>query len=92
MPFSQNNGAMWAGKGPSTRTLTGFRLESNRVRLIFAPEIIASANAEWPLFQDYYHPPVPPGYKSYYFPYYVGQFTIDQPMRFGNSADIGQKP
>jgi hypothetical protein len=94
LPFSQNNGALWAGKGLSTRTLIGFRLESERVRIIFAPEIILSANAGWPLFQDYYHPQVPAGYSPYYFPYYVGQFTIDQPMRYGGKAigriDLGE--
>ena len=94
IPFSQNNGALWAGKGLSTRTLTGFRIERDRLRIIVAPEIIRSANANWPLFQDYYHPPVPAGYSPYYFPYYVGQFTIDQPMRFGkksiNRIDLGQ--
>jgi hypothetical protein len=94
LPFSQNNGALWAGRGLSTRTLTGFILESHRFRVILAPEIIVSANAEWPLFQDYYHPAIPPGYSSYYFPYYVGQFTIDQPMRHGDKSirriDLGQ--
>ena len=46
------------------------------------------------MFQDYYHPPVPAGYSPFYFPYYVGEFTIDQPMRFGDKAirriDLGQ--
>jgi hypothetical protein len=94
LPFSQNNGALWAGKGLSVRTLAGFRLENNRFRLVVAPEIIASGNSEWPLFQDYYHPAVPPGYSPFYFPYYVGKFTIDQPMRLGDKAirriDLGQ--
>jgi hypothetical protein len=94
LPFSQNYGALWAGRGFSTRTLTGFRLERDRLRIIFAPEIILSANANWPLFQDYYHPAVPAGYSPFYFPYYVGRFTIDQPMRFGDKAirriDLGQ--
>jgi Capsule assembly protein Wzi len=94
LPFSQNNGALWAGRGLSTRTLTGVRLERGNLRIILAPEFILSANANWPLFQDYYHPPVPAGYSPFYFPYYVGQFTIDQPMRFGDRAihriDLGQ--
>lgn len=94
IPFSQNNGALWAGKGVSSRALTGFRIERGRLRIIVAPEFIASANANWPLFQDYYHPPVPAGYSPFYFPYYVGQFTIDQPMRFGDKrirrTDLGQ--
>ena len=94
IPFSQNNGALWAGRGLSIRTLTGFRLESDRMRIILAPEIILSANASWSLFQDYYHPDVPAGYSPFYFPYYVGKFTIDQPMRFGDKAvqriDLGE--
>jgi hypothetical protein len=69
-------------------------MERSRLRIIFAPEVVISGNADWPLFQDYYHPPVPAGYSPYYFPYYVGEFTIDQPMRFGNKAvrriDLGQ--
>jgi hypothetical protein len=94
IPFSQNNGALWAGRGLSTRALTGFRLDGDRLRIIFGPEIILSANANWPLFQDYYHPPVPAGYSPFYFPYYIGRFTIDQPMRFGDKAirrlDLGE--
>lgn len=94
LPFSQNNGGLWAGRGLSTRTLTGFRVERGPVRIIFAPHMVLSANAEWPLFQNYYHPAVPSGYSSFYFPYYVGRFTIDQPMRFGDNAirriDLGQ--
>lgn len=94
LPFSQNYGSLWAGRGLSTRTLTGLRLESSRVRIIIAPELIVSANADWPLFHQYYHPPVPPGKSPFYFPYYVGQFTIDVPMRLGDKPirrlDAGQ--
>ena len=94
LPFSLNNGALWAGKGLSTRTLTGFRLESARARIIVAPEIILSANSNWPLFHDFYVPAVPPGRSPYDLPYYAGKFTIDVPMRFGNRPirrmDLGQ--
>lgn len=94
LPFSQNNGALWAGRGLSTRTLTGFKLENARVRLIVAPEIIISANSDWPLFHDFYHPPVPPGRSEFDLPYYAGPFTIDVPMRFGDRGirriDLGQ--
>ena len=94
LPFSQNNGALWAGRGLSTRTLTGFKLENSRVRIIVAPEIIISANGDWSLFHQYYVPPVPPGRSPYDLPYYSGNYTIDIPMRFGNKAirrlDLGQ--
>lgn len=99
LPFSQNDGALWAGKGLSTRTILGFKLESARWRLIFAPEIIVSANADWPLRQDFYAPEVPQvpsgrGSLGYVLPYYFWTFPIDQPMRFGAAGirrfDIGQ--
>lgn len=84
IPFSENNGALWAGRGLSTRSLLGFRLESRRVHLIVAPELIASANSDWTLLHDFYVPPLPPGRSKYDLPYYVGRFTIDQPLRFGD--------
>ena len=94
LPFSLNNGALWAGKGLSNRTLMGFKFESARARIIVAPEIILSANSNWPLFHDFYVPAVPPGRSPYDLPYYAGKFTIDVPMRFGNRPirriDLGQ--
>lgn len=94
MPFSQNDGAMWAGKGLSTRTLLGFKLEGARARLIVAPELIVSGNADWVLRHDFYAPDLPPGRSKFDLPYYVGDFTIDQPMRFGDKPigrlDLGE--
>lgn len=92
IPFSQNYGALWAGVGFSSRTLVGFRLESDRVRLTVAPELIASSNTDWQLRRPgFYAPPVPPARSGggYVFPYYIGPFSIDQPMRFG-SHPIGR--
>jgi hypothetical protein len=94
IPFSQNNGSLWAGNGVSTRTLFGFKLESSRARLILAPEMILSANSSWVLRHDFYVKDLPPDRSPYDFPFYVGAFTIDQPMRFGNKAisriDLGE--
>lgn len=94
IPFSQNYGSMWAGRGMSTRTLVGATLESRRVRLILAPEIVLSANSDWVLRHDFYAPALPPSRSPYDFPYYIGSSTIDQPMRFGNRAirriDLGE--
>jgi Capsule assembly protein Wzi len=94
IPFSQNYGSLWAGRGLSTRTLVGFKLESSRVRLILAPEIIVSANSDWVLRHDFFVLPLPPDRSPYDFPFYVGAFTIDQPMRFGNKPihriDLGE--
>src|ERR1700730_4272954 len=96
LPFSQNNGALWAGKGGSTRFLTGFKLESARARLIFAPEINSGTNGNWQFSPIFYVPPVPAGYggSGLVLPYYFYTFPIDQPLRFGINSihrlDLGQ--
>ncbi|MEO5579335.1 MAG: hypothetical protein ABIR58_01660 [Gemmatimonadaceae bacterium] len=96
IPFSQNNGSLWAGRGLSNRALLGFMFESAHARLIFAPEVIVSANGDWTLREDYYAPPVPEenSGRGYVLPYYYWTFPIDQPMRFGKEPirkfDFGQ--
>jgi hypothetical protein len=94
IPFSQNYGSLWAGKGLSTRMLLGFKLEGARARFIVAPELIISANADWVLRHDFYVPPLPPDRSQFDLPFYVGKSTIDQPMRFGDRAirrvDLGE--
>lgn len=94
IPFSQNYGSLWAGRGISTRTLAGLKLESLRVRIILAPEFILSSNSDWVLRHDFYVQQLPPDRSPYDFPFYVGAWTIDQPMRFGNKpigrVDLGE--
>ena len=94
IPFSTNYGAMWAGTGLSTRTLVGFKLESHRARIIFAPEVILSTNNGWVLRHDFFVPDLPPDRSPYDLPFYVGNYTIDQPMRFGKAPihriDLGE--
>lgn len=95
LPFSQNNGSLWAGRGTSMRLLVGFKLESARARLIFAPELSSAANDVWK-FPVFYAPQVPAGYggNGLVLPYYFYTFPIDQPLRFGfnsvNRLDLGQ--
>lgn len=96
LPFSQNNGALWAGRGSNSRTLFGFVLESPHASLIFAPQVIASDNAYWLLRHDYYQPPIPEDLsgRGYALHYYYWTFPIDQPMRFGDKPirrfDLGE--
>jgi len=97
LPFSENSSAMWAGRGTSTRTVAGFRLEVPHVRLMFAPQIIASDNAYWRIRDpEYYQPETPPRYagRGFTFPYYYYTFPIDQPLRMGEDKirnfDLGE--
>src|SRR5687768_137740 len=97
LPFSENNSAMWAGRGTSTRTLTGFRVEAPYLRVTFAPQIIASDNAYWELRgRDFYAPEIPPGYegRGFAFPFNFYTFPIDVPLRMGGERirnfDLGE--
>ncbi|MEO7366498.1 MAG: hypothetical protein ABIZ36_00990, partial [Gemmatimonadaceae bacterium] len=44
LPFSINDGAVWAGVGTSSRILGGIQLTAGPVRLILAPELIRADN------------------------------------------------
>jgi len=96
LPFSQNDGALWAGRGLSSRTVLGVKLEGRRARLILAPEIIVSANSDWWLDSTFYLPPLSPANNGggYAFPYYAVTYPVDHPLRFGprriHRLDLGQ--
>ncbi|HEU0012089.1 MAG TPA: capsule assembly Wzi family protein, partial [Longimicrobium sp.] len=44
IPFSLNDGAMWAGRGASGRAMAGIAITAGPVRLIVAPEVTWSQN------------------------------------------------
>ncbi|MDQ3516247.1 MAG: capsule assembly Wzi family protein [Gemmatimonadota bacterium] len=101
LPFSQNYGSLWAGKGVSSRVSFGAKLEGRQVRLIVAPELVSMENSDWllrryPYNQEFNTPAVPPEHSGggYVFPFYYATFPIDQPMRFGDQRvrrlDAGQ--
>jgi hypothetical protein len=88
LPFSQNNSAMWAGRGVSTRTVLGFRMAVPHGSLVFAPQLVASENQGFHIREGFYQPDWPRGYEGdgYTLPYIFYTFPIDQPLRFGDAA------
>lgn len=88
LPFSQNYGALWAGRGSNSRTLLGVRLDVARFTLILAPELVSSENSDWIIRAfPYRAPAIHPDRagNGYVFPFYVASpWSIDQPLRFGN--------
>lgn len=96
MPLSQNNSALWAGRGISTRTLTGIRVETSFAKVTFAPQIIASENLFWLQRHNYFQPVTPLNYigRGYTLPYYFYTFPIDHPLSFGErrirNFDLGE--
>ena len=99
IPFSLNDGALWAGVGTSARILFGAQVAAGPFRLILAPEIVRSENAYF-LLRDtvrFYAPPVPKerAGDGFVFPWYaLGPYSIDLPTRFGDESlsrlDLGQ--
>lgn len=88
MPFSQNRGNLWAGKGLSRSVLFGVAFASRYVTAVIAPELVVSENADWVLRDTSYY--ISPDLlkkrgSEFSFPYYVGPYSIDQPLRFGKS-------
>lgn len=98
IPFSINDGPVWAGAGTSTRKLVGFRLEAGPLRIIAAPEFLDFDNRFFQLRDTvrFYAPPIIPERQGggFVFPWYVAPYSIDLPMRLGSKPiyrkDAGQ--
>ncbi|HUQ18170.1 MAG TPA: hypothetical protein VM099_01045 [Gemmatimonadaceae bacterium] len=98
IPFSFNDGSLWAGRGTSRRITTGFRLEAGPFSMIVAPEFLDFQN-DYFLLRDtvrFYSPPVIPERRGggFVFPWYVAPYSIDLPTRMGpdplHRTDAGQ--
>jgi hypothetical protein len=84
IPYSINDGAAWAGRGLTSRSVVGIEAVAGPVRLIAAPELVSEQNAE---FDD-----LLPGAwdaaqrERFTTPWSVGQNAIDLPYRFGDQS------
>jgi Capsule assembly protein Wzi len=98
LPFSINDGSVWAGVGTSSRTLAGFRVEAGPLRIIVAPEFLNIENKYFRLRDTvrFYAPPIIPERQGggFVFPWYVAPYSIDLPLRMGakpiHRIDAGQ--
>ncbi|HEX2724080.1 MAG TPA: hypothetical protein VHM24_14275, partial [Gemmatimonadaceae bacterium] len=99
LPFSINDGAVWAGVGTSSRIIGGLNLSAGPLRLILAPELVRADN-DYFLLRDtvrFYAPKVSKDRAGggFAFPWYaIGPYSIDLPTRFGTKPirrlDAGQ--
>jgi hypothetical protein len=79
LPFSLNDGALWAGRGLSTRITAGARAQFRNVSLTIAPEIVTVQNGDfWVL------PGAEPSRSPYASPWRTTPQSADLPLRFGN--------
>jgi hypothetical protein len=86
LPYSLNDGALWAGRGRNLRVLSGLHAEWGPLRVILAPELLHSANRSYDLTDPRITPALPAGRSPWANPWHAGPypFSIDLPLRFGN--------
>jgi hypothetical protein len=89
LPFSLNNGFLWAGRGLSAELTVGFAAEYGPVYLVLAPQFEYSRNREF----DEILPARSPDH--IFLPYWqTGRYLIDAPLRPAyisiHGAELGQ--
>ena len=85
MPYSLNDGAMWAGRGTSAQVTFGATARIGRVRIALLPEVVWSANDGYPLADTTISPAVPATRHPYSSPWHAGAQSVDLPIRFGDA-------
>lgn len=88
LPFGQNDGALWAGKGANLRALAGFTISAGRVRLVVIPELAYSSNNRLDInpADPTFVQPVPADRSVFSSPSNVFPYSLDMPYRFGGDA------
>jgi len=88
LPFGQNDGALWAGKGYNVRALAGFAAAFGPVRLILIPELVNSTNYSGTIdVTDLrFSRPLPPTRNAFSSPFNVVPYSIDLPYRMGDES------
>lgn len=87
IPFSLNDGALWAGRGLNTRIAGGMRMTRGRLSLILTPQLTYSANAD---FQTFPYPS--PERSRFASPLHTSPESLDIPSRFGDEPFVALDP
>ncbi len=92
LPFSQNDGAMWAGRGMNWMISGGVRLDWGRVSLLVVPEVGYQQNKEFQTIL--FNRSRDADRNRFSNPWYDRPESIDMPSRFGSgsfvTAGLGQ--
>jgi hypothetical protein len=89
IPYSRNDGGLWAGKGASTRISGGVAFKRGFLLIVVAPEILATGNDSFPPRAENIipSPPIPPDRSRFAYPWYAnGPYSLDMPLRFGDRS------
>ena len=86
LPWSINDGDLWAGRGRNTVIAGGVVARHGRVQIVFAPQLISEANKYFQLhIPTIDRPTIPPDRSPWQFEWYAnGPYSIDMPTRFGD--------
>lgn len=97
VPFSMNDGAIWAGKGATYGVSAGVRVEWYRFQLAIDPQIVREENLSLPFYDNLQSglPYLLPSYRSVWSTLWnIYPHGMDIPFRFGDShhqfADRGE--
>ncbi len=95
LPFTLNDGALWAGRGLNVSVTGGVRARWGPLRVVVAPTYVYSANRDFALPSDpRAAPSVPEGRSEFSYPWRAFGSSIDLPLRFGaepyRRLDLGQ--
>lgn len=88
LPFGQNDGAMWGGKGYNWRALGGVTASLGPIRIVAIPEVVYSTNyaiSVDPLDLRFARP-LPGNFSPFASPFNYLPYPADVPYRFGDSA------
>jgi hypothetical protein len=88
LPFGQNDGALWAGRGTNLRLLGGLGISAGPLRLVVIPEITRSANRELTIdpTDPAFAPAIPENRSTFSSPFNVHPYSIDLPWRMGTGS------
>lgn len=88
LPFGQNDGALWAGKGASARVMAGFTATVGPVRIVAIPELTYSSNGALDIdpTDTVFAPRLPASRSQFSSPFNVYPYSIDLPYRFGATS------
>lgn len=88
LPWTANDGDLWAGRGTNARVAAGFFARHWSVQIVVAPELTIMPNDSFELRKPIIERPTIPGDRSpFSLPWYVvGPYSVDMPTRFGNES------
>jgi len=88
LPFGQNDGALWAGKGYNFRALAGIVANFGPVQLVAIPEFVSATNYNMSIDPTdlRFARPLPATRSEFSSPFNVVPYSIDLPYRFGDGA------